>query len=105
MTANGFGSTDPLTFFRASGKTKSGAVGVGSVGINLTRSIGVEGGFQYSRPSLSVELDEDVEDTPSITIDGPAFEQYVTEGNLVYHFNGARSTSHVPCPSSSPAPA
>ncbi len=90
MTANGLGSLDPITFFRANGKTRSGPVGVGSVGINLTRSIGVEGGFQYSRPSLSVELDEDVEDTPSVTIEGAAFEQYVTEGNLVYHFNGAR---------------
>jgi hypothetical protein len=90
MTANGLGSLDPLTFFSASGKTRSGPVGVGSVGINLTRSIGVEGGFQYSRPSLSVELDQDVEDTPSVTLDGAAFEQYVTEGNLVYHFNGAR---------------
>lgn len=90
MTANGLGSTDPLTFFRARGTIRSGAVGIGGVGINFTRSIGVEGGFQYSRPSLSVELDQDVEDTPSITIDGPAFEQYVTEGNLVYHFNGAR---------------
>ena len=90
MTANGLESTDPLTFFRASGKTRSGPVGVGSVGINLTRSIGVEGGFQYSRPSLSVELDQDVEDTPSVTIEGAAFEQYVTEGSLVYHFNDGR---------------
>jgi hypothetical protein len=90
MTANGLGSIDPITFFSANGKTRSGPVGVGSVGINLTRSFGVEGGFQYSRPSLSVELDEDVEDTPSVIIEGAAFEQYVTEGNLVYHFNGAR---------------
>ena len=90
MTANGLGEIDPVTFFRASGKSESGPVGVGGVGINLTRSIGVEGGFQYSRPSLSVELDQDVEDTPSISIDGEPFEQYVAEGNLVYHFNGAR---------------
>jgi hypothetical protein len=90
MTGNAIGSADPVTFFRASGKTSSGAVGVGSAGVNLSRRFGVEGGFQYSRPRLSVRLDQDVEDTPSITIDGPAFEQYVTEGNLVYHFNGAR---------------
>jgi hypothetical protein len=98
MTANALGSTDPVTFFTASGKTRSGPVGVGSVGFNITRDIGVEGGFQYSRPSLSVELDQDVEDTPSIIIDGPAFEQYVTEGNLIYHFNGARidQTRSVP---------
>ena len=89
MTANAI-EADPLTFFRASGKTRSGAVGVGTLGINITRSIGVEGGFQYSRPSLSVRVDQDVEDTPALTIEGPAFEQYVTEGNLVYHFNRAR---------------
>ena len=50
MTANGLGSIDPITFFSANGKTRSGPVGVGSVGINLTRSIGVEGGFQVQPP-------------------------------------------------------
>jgi hypothetical protein len=90
MTANTPGEAEPITFFRASGKTRSGAVGVGLVGINVWRRFGVEAGFQYSRPSLSVRVDEDVEDTPSLTVEGPSFDQYVTEGNFVYTFNDSR---------------
>jgi hypothetical protein len=90
MTANAPGEAELIDFFRASGKTRSGAVGVGLVGINVSRRFGVEAGFQYSRPSLSVKVDQDVEDTPPLTVEGPTFDQYVTEGNVVYHFNGAR---------------
>jgi hypothetical protein len=90
MTANTPGEAEPITFFRASGKTRSGPVGVGLVGINVSRRVGVEAGFQYSRPSLSVRVDEDVEDTPPLTVEGPSFDQYVTEGNFVYTFNDSR---------------
>ncbi len=90
MTANALGEATSLRFFSASGKTRSGPVGVATVGINVTRLFGVEGGFQFSRPILSVRVDQDVEQTPAATVEGPAFEQYVGEGNLVYHFNNAR---------------
>ncbi len=90
MTPNAVGEADPVRFFRASGKTRSGAVGVGTIGINVSRMFGVEGGFQYSRPILSVRVDQDVEQTPAMTAEGPSFEQYVGEGNIVFHFNNAR---------------
>ena len=98
MTANAPGEPEPLPFFSASGKTRSGAVGIGTVGINFSRRFGVEAGFQYSRPSLSVRVDEDVEDTPSLTVEGPSFEQYLTEGSLIYHFNSARFDSRRTVP-------
>jgi hypothetical protein len=98
MTANAPGEAELIDFFRASGKTRSGAVGVGLVGINVSRRFGVEAGFQYSRPSLSVKVDQDVEDTPSLTVEGPTFDQYVTEGNVVYHFNSARFDSRRTVP-------
>ena len=90
MTANALGEAPPVKFFNASGKTRSGAVGVGTIGINVSRRFGVEGGFQFSRPILSVRVDQDVEKTPAMTVEGPSFEQYVGEGNIVYHFNNAR---------------
>ena len=90
MTANAPGEAEAITFFSASGKTRSGPVGVGTVGLNFSRRFGVEAGFQYSRPSLSVRVDEDVEDTPSLTVEGPSFDQYLTEGSFIYHFNDSR---------------
>jgi len=90
MTANALGEAATVRFFSASGKTRSGSVGVGTVGINLSSRFGVEGGFQFSRPSLSVRVDQDVEKTPAVTVEGTSFEQSVGEGNLVYHFNNSR---------------
>jgi hypothetical protein len=90
MTANQPGGSEPLTFFQVTGKTRSGPVGVGIVGVNFSRRFAVEGGFQYSRPRLTVGIDEDVESTPSVSIEGDAFDQFVTEGNVVFHFNEAR---------------
>ena len=90
MTANALGEPAPVRFFSASGKTRSGPVGVGTIGINVSRRFGVEGGFQFSRPILSVRVGQDVEQTPAATVEGPSFEQYVGEGNVVYHFNNAR---------------
>lgn len=90
MTANGLSKTAPVRFFSASGKTRSSAVAVGTIGINVTPRFGVEGGFQFSRPSLSVRVAEDVEQTPAMTAVGASFEQYVAEGNIVHHFNTAR---------------
>ena len=90
MTANALGEADPVRFFRASGKTRSGAVGVGTLGINVSPRFGVEAGFQFSRPSLSVRVGQDVEDTPAVTVEGTSFEQYIGEGNFVYHFNNSR---------------
>ena len=57
-----------MRFFSASGKTRSGAVSVGTVGIKVSPRFGVEGGFQFSRPSLSVRVDQDVEEAVQNTL-------------------------------------
>jgi hypothetical protein len=90
MTANQPGNPGRLNFFSATGKTRSGPAGVGIIGVNFSRHFGVEGGFQYSRPRLVIDVDEDVEHTPGVTIEGDAFDQFVAEGNFIYHFNQAR---------------
>ena len=46
MTANAPGEAEAITFFSASGKTRSGPVGVGTVGLNFSRRFGVEAGLR-----------------------------------------------------------
>ena len=55
------------------------------VGYYITRSFAIEGGMQYSRPTLSVRLSDDFENAPSLTAD-TAITQYLFMGSLVYHF-------------------
>jgi hypothetical protein len=91
MTSNQPGeSPDLFTFFRATGKTRSGPVGSFAIGVNVSPTWGVEGGFQYSNPTLSVKLDRDVENVPETEITAATYRQYAAEGNLVYHFNRNR---------------
>jgi hypothetical protein len=81
---------DPVTLFTVNGRTRSGLVGSGWIGFNLTNAIGVEGVFHYSRPSLSADIGADVEGAPNITLVASSFTQTLVEGNLLYHFNRAR---------------
>lgn len=80
----------PFQFFRATGKTRSGPVGFVVIGVNVSPAWGVEGGFQYSNPTLSVKIDQDVEGVEPTEITGATFRQYAAEGNVVYHFNRNR---------------
>ncbi|MGQ0735232.1 MAG: hypothetical protein ACT4QD_16465 [Acidobacteriota bacterium] len=84
------GGATPLIFFKTDGKTRQGLVGAVSIGVNVTSAFGVEGGFQYSRPELSIQVSEDAEGVADVTIVAASFRQYVAEGNLVYHFNAGR---------------
>jgi hypothetical protein len=58
------------------------------VGYYITRSIAIEGGMQYSRPTLSVRLTDDFENAPSVTADS-TITQYLFTGSLVYHFGNS----------------
>jgi hypothetical protein len=58
------------------------------VGYYITRAFAIEGGMQYSRPTLSVRLSDDFEDAPSLTAD-TAITQYLFMGSLVYHFGNS----------------
>jgi hypothetical protein len=55
------------------------------VGVYLTRALAIEGGVQYSRPTLSVRLTDDFEDAPDVTATS-AISQYLFTGSVVYHF-------------------
>jgi hypothetical protein len=81
---------DPFTLFRVIGRTRSGLVGSGSIGVNLNNAWGLEGAFHYSRPSLSAHVRGDVEAAPDLTLVASSFTQTLVEGNILYHFNSAR---------------
>lgn len=91
FTANQPGAEpDPVALFKVNGRTRSGLVGSGSIGINLTNAWGLEGVFHYSRPKLSADLSADAEGAPNLTLVASSFTQTVVEGNVLYHFNRAR---------------
>ena len=81
---------DPFVFFQVNGRTRSGLVGSGWVGANVTDSVGVEVGFAYSRPSLRANITADVEGAPATTIVTSTFSQTQVEGNILYYFNRSR---------------
>jgi hypothetical protein len=56
-----------------------------TLGVYLTPSLAIEGGFQYSRPKLTVRLSNDVEDAPGVTA-SETINSYLFTGSLVYHF-------------------
>ena len=81
---------EPFVFFRVNERTRSGLVGSGWAGVNLTDSVGVEVGFAYSQPSLKTTITDDVEDAADTSIVTATFNQTQVEGNILYHFNKAR---------------
>lgn len=56
-----------------------------TLGVYLTPSLAIEGGFQYSRPKLKVRLTSDAEDAPDLSA-SETINSYVFTGSLVYHF-------------------
>ena len=69
---------------------RSGLVGSGWVGFNVTDSVGIEAGFAYSQPSLRTDITADVEGAPPTSIVTTTFTQTQVEGNVLYHFNRSR---------------
>jgi hypothetical protein len=59
------------------------------VGVYVTRTLAIEGGVQYSRPTLSVRLGDDFEDAPDVTAT-TAITQYLFTGSVLYHFGRPR---------------
>lgn len=67
-------------------------VGVqGTVAVYVTRALAIEGGLQFSRPQLKIELTDDTEDAPDVTASSTMTE-YLFTGSLVYHFGASPRT-------------
>ncbi|MEX1128336.1 MAG: outer membrane beta-barrel protein [Vicinamibacterales bacterium] len=54
------------------------------VGVYVTRALAIEGGVQFSRPTLSVRLGDDFEDAPDVTATTD-ITQYLFTGSVLYH--------------------
>lgn len=85
LTANpGAGSSDLELF--SSDPTLKPVIGAQAlVGVYVTRALAIEGGVQFSRPTLSVRLDDDFEGASAVTA-STEITQYLFSGSVVYHF-------------------
>lgn len=63
----------------------------GTVAVYVTRALAIEGGVQFSRPTLNVRLTDDAEDAPDVTA-STTITSYVFTGSLVYHFGDSGRT-------------
>ena len=81
------GTEYPL--FNTTSQLKSAPGYEARVGVRLTRPIGVEGAFQYSRPTLETRVTGDVENAPSITAAND-LSRYVVEVSGVLHLTRFR---------------
>ena len=69
------------------------AVGAqGTIGVYITRALAIEGGVQFSRPTLNVRLSDDAEEAPDVTA-STTLTSYVFTGSLVYHFGRSGRTT------------
>ncbi len=66
----------------------------GNVGVYITRALAIEGGVQFSRPQLSVQLSDDFEDAPDVTATA-TMTSYVFRGSLIYHFGSGQTVPFV----------
>jgi hypothetical protein len=88
ITANQTPPSDyPL--FRTASQIKPAVAYEGRVGVRITRIIGVEGAFHYSRPSLETRISNDVEDAASLTASSD-LSRYVFEVSGVVHLSGVK---------------
>lgn len=85
LTGNPAAGTGPLTLFNSEPSLEPVIGAQAMVGIYVTRALAIEGGLQFSRPTLSVELTDDFEDADPVTAT-TAISQYLFTGSLLYHF-------------------
>lgn len=62
------------------------------VAVYVTPALAIEGGVQFSRPTLAVRLGDDFEDAPAVTATTD-ITQYLFTGSLLYHFGDPRRVS------------
>jgi len=88
ITANQTPPSDyPL--FKTASQIKPAPAYEGRVGVRLTRIVGVEGAFHYSRPSLETRISNDVEKASSLTASND-LSRYVVEVSGVVHLSGLK---------------
>jgi hypothetical protein len=88
IAANGIPPADyPL--FRTASELRAGPAYEGRLGVRITRTIGVEGSFQYARLPLETRISGDVENAPSLTASND-LTRYIVEVSGVFHLTRYR---------------
>jgi hypothetical protein len=91
MTANQPGDNpDRVPFFNVDSRIQGAPGANGWIGGNVSQSIGVEGGFQYSQPDIRTRVTGDVEGAADATLDAGSITQTIVEGNVLVYFNAGR---------------
>jgi hypothetical protein len=88
LTSNAGNDAEPFTLFAVDGRVKSAAGLQGRVGFYLSRALSVEGGVRFTRPVVSMDVSDDAEDAPNVTLE-ETMSRYVFDGSLLFHFTGA----------------
>jgi hypothetical protein len=92
---NAPGSTPPsFTVFRAESTFQSTAGFEARIGFALTSSLTIEGGAQWSKPHLLVEITQDTEGA-SASFDGQVISQYVIDASVIWRVPGFRQSARV----------
>jgi hypothetical protein len=91
LTVNPPAGLSSFELFTANPSIRPAIGAQGAVAVYLTRALALEGGVQFSRPRLEVELSGDAEDAPDLTA-STAITEYVFSGSLVYHFGSSPRT-------------
>jgi len=90
MTRNEPGTPTRFTFFKVDGQIPTAVSLKTWVGVNVSPTWGIEGGFQYSRPTIRATISGDAEGVESGALSVGSFSQYLTEANLILHANAGR---------------
>ena len=90
LTSNQPGTPERFKFVRLDSRINADPAPAAWVGVNLTRVVGVEVGFQRSRPSIRTRISGDAEGVPAVTLTTTSISQRIVEGNVIVHGNAWR---------------
>lgn len=91
LTPNPSGGLSGFELFSTEARLKPAFGGIARVGVYVTRSLVIEGGFQFSRPVFEVALSDDAEGADDV-VASATITSYLFTGSVVYHFGDPRGT-------------
>jgi hypothetical protein len=84
LTRNPTTGSSPLQLFDSSASQDAASGLVARLAVYLSRSVAIEGGFQYSKPVLGVRVSGDFEGADAATVT-ETISRYVFDGSVVFH--------------------
>ncbi len=84
LTRNPTTGSSPLQLFDSTSRLDAASGLVARLGVYLSRSVSIEGGFQYSKPVLGVRVSGDFEGADAATVT-ETISRYLFDGSVVVH--------------------